>query len=80
MAVDNDWTIAGEFSDENFSAYSAYSGPGLESAKTSAIQAAKDTGQIAMLIAQATTASLEALATPPALRSRSERSGTNCGA
>jgi Recombinase/Resolvase, N terminal domain len=56
MAVDNDWTIAGEFGDENFSAYSAYSGnrgPGLESAKTCAIQAAKDTGQIAMLIAQA---------------------------
>jgi hypothetical protein len=56
MAVDNDWTIAGEFSDENFSACSAYSGnrgPGLESAKTCAIQAAKDTGQIAMLIAQA---------------------------
>jgi len=54
MAEEEGWTIVGEpHKDEDFSAYSGNRGPGLEAAKRAAVQSAKDTGQIVMLVAQA---------------------------
>jgi DNA invertase Pin-like site-specific DNA recombinase len=45
------WHIAGEFSDEGFSAYSGNRGPGLEAAKAAAVDAAMEHGS-ALLVAQ----------------------------
>jgi site-specific DNA recombinase len=53
MAAENGWTVIGEFSDENFSAYSGNRGPGLEAAKRRATEAARKSGSIVMLVAQA---------------------------
>jgi hypothetical protein len=53
MAAKNGWTVIGEFSDENFSAYSGNRGPGLEAAKRCATEAARKSGSIVMLVAQA---------------------------
>lgn len=53
MAEENGWTVVGVFQDEGFSAYSRNRGPGLESAKRRAVEAATEHGTTAMLIAQA---------------------------
>ena len=53
MAEENGWEIVGEFSDEDFSAYSGNRGPDLEAAKQCAIEAAQKAGTPAMLVAQA---------------------------
>ncbi len=51
-AADEDWEIVGEFRDEGFSAYSGNRGPGLERAKRTAAEAARDVDGICMLVAQ----------------------------
>lgn len=53
MAEREGWEIAGEFSDEGFSAYSGNRGPGLEEAKALAVQRASEYGE-AVLVAQHT--------------------------
>jgi DNA invertase Pin-like site-specific DNA recombinase len=53
MAEENGWQVVGEFSDEDFSAYSGNRGPDLEAAKQRAIEAAQKAGTPAMLVAQA---------------------------
>src|SRR4051812_4556682 len=51
MAQRQGWEIAGEFSDEAFSAYHGNRGPGLAKAKTLAVQVAADCGRC-VLVAQ----------------------------
>src|SRR4051794_4755744 len=51
MAQREGWVIAGEFSDEAFSAYSGNRGPGLEQAKALAASTAAVEG-VAILVAQ----------------------------
>ena len=53
MAEANGWVVVGVHQDEGFSAYSGNRGPGLESAKRAAANAAREYGTTAMLVAQA---------------------------
>lgn len=52
MCAENDWTVAAEFSDEGFSAYSGNRGPGLAGARERAAEVAAETGEVVMLVAQ----------------------------
>jgi DNA invertase Pin-like site-specific DNA recombinase len=51
MVAENGWVVVGEFSDEDFSAYSGNRGPGLQTAKERAAEAAARTGKPAMPVA-----------------------------
>ena len=51
LAEREGWQVAGEFSDEGFSAFSGNRGPGLEAAKRAAAEAAAEHGETCMLVA-----------------------------
>jgi site-specific DNA recombinase len=52
LAETEGWEVAGEFSDEGFSAYSGNRGPNLERAKQAAAEAAAKSGEPCALVAQ----------------------------
>jgi DNA invertase Pin-like site-specific DNA recombinase len=52
MAAEHGWTVAAEYSDEGFSAYSGNRGPGLARAKAHAAALAAESGSTCMLVAQ----------------------------